>query len=182
MSQHVLRIGGRDYQAEVTELTPDRATVVVDGKPYEVELVQVGRRQVSAESVRAMTAAPPAQMAPTASTGPAAPVLAAPVPAPAPPVSSVPKTPPAKAPSATRSGPASGIVAPMPGLVIAIKVKEGESVAAGQALLVMEAMKMENAITAPYAGTVAKLYVREGDTIGEGDLLVHVAQPGMTAL
>jgi len=70
----------------------------------------------------------------------------------------------------------------MPGLVLAIKAKEGDTVAAGQTLLVMEAMKMENAVTSPYAGTVAKVYVREGDSIGEGDLLVEVARPKMTAL
>jgi biotin carboxyl carrier protein len=61
-------------------------------------------------------------------------------------------------------------------------VKEGDTVQAGQALLVMEAMKMENAITASYNGTVSKVYVREGDSISEGDLLVEVARPKMTAL
>ena len=70
----------------------------------------------------------------------------------------------------------------MPGLIIAIKVKEGDTVQAGQALLVMEAMKMENAITASYNGTVSRVYVREGDSISEGDLLVEVARPKMTAL
>ncbi len=69
----------------------------------------------------------------------------------------------------------------MPGLVLAIRAK-GESVAAGQTLLVMEAMKMENAVTTPYAGTVTKVYVREGDTIAEGDLLVDVSRPKLTTL
>jgi biotin carboxyl carrier protein len=69
-----------------------------------------------------------------------------------------------------------GIVAPMPGLVLSIAAKEGEAVAAGQTLLVMEAMKMENAVTTPYAGTVSKIYVREGD------LLVHVSRPKLAAL
>jgi biotin carboxyl carrier protein len=70
----------------------------------------------------------------------------------------------------------------MPGLVVAIKVKAGDTVQAGHVLLVMEAMKMENAITASYNGTVSKVYVREGDSISEGDLLVDVARPKMTAL
>jgi biotin carboxyl carrier protein len=85
-------------------------------------------------------------------------------------------------PSAPASRGEGGIVAPMPGLVLTIKVKEGDSVAAGQSLLVMEAMKMENAVTAPYAGTVAKIYVREGDSIAEGDLLVDVSRPKLTTL
>ena len=74
------------------------------------------------------------------------------------------------------------VVAPMPGLVLSIKVKEGDTVHAGQVLLVMEAMKMENAITASYNGTVSKVYVREQDSINEGDVLVDVARPSMTSL
>jgi len=86
---------------------------------------------------------------------------------------------PKSAPAGKAEG---GILAPMPGLVLTIRAKEGDTVVAGQALLVMEAMKMENAITTPYAGTVSKIYVREGDTIGEGDLLVDVSRPKMTSL
>jgi len=156
MNQHVLRIAGREYKAEVRELTPERAVVVVDGKEYAVDLVRLGRRTVTADAVKAITAG----------GRPAAPPAAAPA-------------APRPAPSARGEG---GITAPMPGLVLAIKVKEGDTVQAGQALLVMEAMKMENAITASYNGTVARLYVREGDSISEGDLLVEVARPKMTAL
>jgi biotin carboxyl carrier protein len=163
MTQHVLRIGGREYRAEVKELTPEKATVVVDGTEYAVDLLQLGRRTISAEAVRASapTAAPGAAAAPRASAGAPAPSAARP------------------APSARGEG---GIVAPMPGLVLAIKAKEGDAVAAGQTLLVMEAMKMENAIASPYAGTVSKIYVRDGDSISEGDLLVEVARPKMTTL
>ncbi|MCG3195431.1 MAG: hypothetical protein DIJKHBIC_04714 [Thermoanaerobaculia bacterium] len=164
MSHHVLKIGGREYQAEVKELTPEHATIVVDGREYGVEIVQLGRRQVTAEAVRTQASAPPA--APAAQTARVSSVQPA--------VSTSRQSPPARGEGA--------IAAPMPGLVLQIKVKEGESVAAGQTLLVMEAMKMENPITSPYAGAVRKLYVREGDTISEGDLLVDVARPKMTAL
>ncbi|MHB1047678.1 MAG: biotin/lipoyl-containing protein [Thermoanaerobaculia bacterium] len=160
MSQHVLRIGGREYQAEVKELTPERATVVVDGTEYAVDIVQLGRRAITAEAVKAV---PPPSSPTSSGVRPAAPT----------------PSPSRPAPSGRGEG---GIVAPMPGLVLAIKAKEGDTVAAGQTLLVMEAMKMENAIASPYAGTVAKVYVREGDSIGEGDLLVEVARPKMTAL
>jgi len=166
MNQHVLRIAGREYMAEVRELTPERAVVFVDGKEYAVDLVRLGRRKVTAEAVRALTGSAAPVAAPAAT--PAAP---APAPAPVP----APRT----APTARGEG---GITAPMPGLVLTIKVKEGDTVQAGQALLVMEAMKMENAITASYNGTVSRVYVREGDSISEGDLLVDVARPKMTAL
>lgn len=166
MSQHVLRIGGREYQAEVKELTPEHATIVVDGKEYAVDIVQLGRRKITAETGHAASPATP-----TPAAGPR--------PAPA-------SAPSAAAGSGVRPAPLArgegGIVAPMPGLVLSIRAKEGDTVAAGQTLLVMEAMKMENAISSPYAGTVAKVYVREGDSIGEGDLLVEVARPKMTTL
>ena len=153
MSQHILRIGGREYRAEVKELTPERATVEVDGKEYLVDLVQLGRRKVTSEAVRPM----------------AMPLASAPV-------SMV------HAPRPAAAAGEGGITAPMPGLIVTVKAKEGDTVQAGQALLVMEAMKMENAITAPYQGTVSKIYVREGDSVGEGDLLVDVARPKMTTL
>jgi len=63
-----------------------------------------------------------------------------------------------------------------------MRVKEGDKVQAGQVLLVMEAMKMENPVTAPFNGTVSKVHVREGDNVGEGDLLVEVARPEMAML
>lgn len=158
MREHVLRIDGREFRAEVKELTPERAVVVVDGKEYGIDLVQIGRRRVTAE---------PARVAPT----------------PAPPPAAAPAS--AAATAARAASPAVGggaITAPMPGLIVAVKAREGEAVQVGQTLVVMEAMKMENAITAAYAGTVARVYVREGDSVGEGDLLVDVARPKMTTL
>jgi 3-methylcrotonyl-CoA carboxylase alpha subunit len=57
------------------------------------------------------------------------------------------------------------ILAPMPGKVIAVDVTEGQSVEAGQRLLVLEAMKMEHALTAPFAGTVTELSVSPGSQV-----------------
>jgi len=74
------------------------------------------------------------------------------------------------------------ITSPMPGSVFQMKTQEGASVHAGQVLLVLEAMKMENPISAPFSGTVSKIFVREGDNVGEGDLLVEVARPHMTTM
>jgi biotin carboxyl carrier protein len=166
MHTHQMRIGGREYKAEVKELTPERAVVVVDGTEYAVDLVRIGRKSITADTVRASTAPVLAPAAP-----PVAPAAAPAAPA----------APPAARPAPSAKG-EGGITAPMPGLIVAIKAKEGDTVQAGHVLLVMEAMKMENAITASYNGTVTKIYVREGDAIGEGDLLVDVARPKMTAL
>ncbi len=66
------------------------------------------------------------------------------------------------------------ILAPMPGKVIAVDVAEGEAVAKGQRLLVLEAMKMEHALTAPFDGTVAELAVAQGQQVQVEALLARV--------
>jgi biotin carboxyl carrier protein len=69
------------------------------------------------------------------------------------------------------SGPTE-IRAIIPGRVAAVRVVAGDAVEAGQSLLVVEAMKMQNELRAPRAGTVARVSVGEGQTIDNGDLLV----------
>lgn len=64
------------------------------------------------------------------------------------------------------------IVAPMPGKVIRVLVNEGDEVAAGQGLAVVEAMKMQNELKASRPGRVISVRARPGDTIGAGDTLV----------
>jgi propionyl-CoA carboxylase alpha chain len=66
---------------------------------------------------------------------------------------------------------AGGLVAPMPGTVLAVHVAAGDTVAAGGLVMIVEAMKMEHRITAPHAGTVAEVRARPGDQVSGGDLL-----------
>ncbi len=66
------------------------------------------------------------------------------------------------------------IPAPMPGKVIRVLVSEGERVEAGQGLLVVEAMKMQNEIKSPRAGCVQTVRVREGQTVNAGEVLIVV--------
>ena len=63
--------------------------------------------------------------------------------------------------------------APMPGLVREVRVAPGDAVEAGQRLLVLEAMKMENELKAPHAGTVARVHARPGDAVSKGAILVE---------
>jgi 3-methylcrotonyl-CoA carboxylase alpha subunit len=70
------------------------------------------------------------------------------------------------------SEPSGGLTAPMPGKVIAVHVAEGDKVKRGQALLVMEAMKMEHTIAAPGEGTVKELLYGVGDQVAEGAALI----------
>ncbi|MFJ6743860.1 biotin carboxylase N-terminal domain-containing protein [Streptomyces sp. NPDC091279] len=74
---------------------------------------------------------------------------------------------------ADRAG-AGSLTAPMPGTVTVVKVAVGDEVAAGQSLLVVEAMKMEHVVAAPYAGTVAELDVTAGATVAMDQVLAVV--------
>jgi biotin carboxyl carrier protein len=67
------------------------------------------------------------------------------------------------------------VVAPMPGKVIKVLVRPGDTVAPRQGLVVVEAMKMENELTAQKAGTVTEVAVKEGCSVEAGRLLVVVA-------
>jgi pyruvate carboxylase subunit B len=94
-----------------------------------------------------------------AATVAAAPVAAAPAP-------SV-----AKAPAAL-GGQTVDIVAPMPGTVVKLVANEGDTVAAGDTILVLEAMKMETQVKTERAGVVAEILVAQGDTVAAGEAMV----------
>lgn len=65
--------------------------------------------------------------------------------------------------------------APMPGLVLSIAVEVGQAVQAGDGLLVLEAMKMENELRAEAGGTVKAVHIQPGDAVGKGALLIEFA-------
>lgn len=152
MSDYILKIGDREYHARVDEITADRATIVVNDTTYDVDLVEIGRRP-----------APPSVQRPASRPAAAA------------------SAPPRAAVRPSDEAPGT-VLAPLPGLVLRLAVKEGDSVQAGQPILVMEAMKMENVVAAPHHGTVRKIFVGEGAAVGEGDPLVEIARPEMTTL
>jgi len=76
--------------------------------------------------------------------------------------------------SAARDTGPSRLTAPIPGKVVAVKIKPGDEVEPGQALIVLEAMKMENELAAEQAGKVAAVHAKAGDTVEGGELLVEL--------
>lgn len=129
--------------------------VTLNGKTYEVE-VEVGK-VVLLDEYEACAPAPAA--APAATAAPAA--------------SAAPAAAPAPAPVALSDG--EPVNAPMPGNILRIDVKEGDKVKAGQTLLILEAMKMENEIAAPKDGTVVQIATSKGAVVETGTPLIVLA-------
>ncbi|UCE39700.1 MAG: biotin/lipoyl-binding protein [Thermoplasmata archaeon] len=69
---------------------------------------------------------------------------------------------------------ADGILAPMPGKVVAVKVNLGDDVKPGDVVVILEAMKMENEITSNRDGKISEVRVKEGDSVDADDVLVVV--------
>ncbi len=104
-----------------------------------------------------------------------APVPAAAAPAAAPAVEAAPASSaaPAAAPAVTGKG--DTVVAPMPGTILKVNVAQGDSVKAGQVLVVLEAMKMENEIMAPRDGVITQVVTSKGSSVDTGAALVVLA-------
>lgn len=128
--------------------------VTVNGNTYEVEVADLG----------GAVAAPAAPKAAPAPAPAAAPKAAAPAPAPA---------APAPAPAAPVAE-GETVDAPMPGKVWKVLKSEGDTVADGDVVMILEAMKMENEITASVGGTIKQIAVAEGQAVNPGDVLFVV--------
>ena len=122
--------------------------VSLNGKNYEVEVTEsdaVLTKVTDAPAPAAAPAAPVQQIAPTAAA-------------------------PAQAPV---SG-GTNIISPMPGTILSVNVTVGQAVKAGDVLMVLEAMKMENDIVASADGTVKQLHVSKGSTVNTDDVLAVI--------
>ena len=118
--------------------------ITVDGKTYEMDVELIGANGTAVQPVAKA----------------AAPVVSAPA-APA----------PAAKPTAASTG---AVTAPMPGTILKVLKASGDAVKAGDVVLILEAMKMENEITAPSDGVIGSLSLTEGSTVAGGDLLFEV--------
>ena len=138
--------------------------VFVEGDYFEVGVDEVGGAPVITYAAPAAAPAPvAAPAAPVVQAAPAQPAAPAPKPAPAA------KETPAPAESA-----GTPVKAPMPGMVIKYEKNEGDAVNEGETVVVIEAMKMENALPAPTSGVIKSINYKSGDSVAKGEVLAVI--------
>ena len=162
MRRYSIRIKDQDYEVDVQELAANRFHVVIDGQEVEVTLdhaTDLAETQIT-PAIRAPSVAIPI-MTPPAESRPQAPPQ-------------VPAVEPPGRVNAVRGA----VTAPMPGVILSVEVKPGDTVARGQALLTLEAMKMKNTLRAPRDGVVAAVLAQPGQSVRHGDALLQFEETG----
>lgn len=148
MKEYKLKINGNDYAVSINNVEDMSADVEVNGTPFKVEFEEPVKKSAPKIS------RPVAKSSETISK----------------PSISVSK--PSAASAATTGG--TTITSPLPGVILEVSCKEGDSVKKGQKLFVLEAMKMENVIEASSDGKVISIKVNKGDSVLEGAQLVVI--------
>jgi biotin carboxyl carrier protein len=142
------KINGHEYEVAVGSVEGGIAKVAVNGTNYEVE--------VQSNTLMKPTPAARPHVAPATYSATA------------------PVTPAKINQAASSEGKASPLKSPLPGVILDVKVKEGDTVRAGQLVMVLEAMKMENNIDAHASGVIRSIAKRQGDPVLEGDVLLTI--------
>ena len=145
MKEYKFTIGGKKYEVAVSGIEGNVADVSVNGVAYKVEIEE--------------GAAPAAVSAASPAAAPAA-------------QANAPAAAPAPAPAAAGAG--KSILSPLPGVIISVDVKQGDSVKRGDKVAVIEAMKMENEILSDCDGTVTAVHVQKGDTVADEAKIVTI--------
>lgn len=148
MKEFKFKINGNLFEVSVDTIDESLAEVVVNGKTHRVELLNEIKTPKPKPIVTASNKVKPVE----------------------PPASS------SKAGSGPRpSGSAKPILSPLPGIILELKINEGDIIKKGDVVLVMEAMKMENNILAEIDGTVSSIKVSKGQAVMQNDVLVEIA-------
>lgn len=146
LKEYKYKINGNKYTVGVGDIDGNHVHVEVNGVAYNVEIDEEGKQKIS--SVPGVQKRPAA--APRTETGEK--VIATPT---------------------VQSGGADAVKSPLPGTVMSISVKVGDTVNAGDTVCVLEAMKMENNIHTQKGGTVKSILVNAGDVVADGaDLMI----------
>ena len=162
MAKYEYKVKGVDYVVEIQDIEGNIANVTVNGIPFEVEMkqpVKAGKQKVKLSEERRLKSEEFNSSSSAATNASSA--------------TNESSAPTTKTAAAAASG--KPVVAPLPGTINEIKVKVGDKVNAGDTVVVLEAMKMQNNIDAETSGTIASINVNKGDAVMEGDTLVTIA-------
>lgn len=157
MAKYQYTVKGVDYEVEIQDIEGNIANVTVNGIPFEVEMkqpVKAGKQKVKLSEERRAERSEGRRVKSEESNS-----------------SSASAANTSSAPTAAAGKP---VVAPLPGTINEIKVKVGDKVNAGDTVVILEAMKMQNHIEAETSGTITSINVNKGDAVMEGDTLVTI--------
>jgi biotin carboxyl carrier protein len=151
--KYQLEINQKNFDVTISSVSGNTALVVVNGESYDVRIGKSPDRPMAAVNPGATQPAPVRTDLPPR-VPEAAPVIPPSIPA----------------------GPVEGepILAPIPGLILEVKVTVGETVTAGQSVAIIEAMKMENSIAAHVSGTVRDIRVQKGSQVSTRDVIMII--------
>ena len=157
MAKYQYTVKGVDYEVEIQDIEGNIANVTVNGIPFEVEMkqpVKAGKQKVKLSEERRAEESEERRVKSEESNSSSASAAST-----------------SSAPTAAAGKP---VVAPLPGTINEIKVKVGDKVNAGDTVIILEAMKMQNNIEAETSGTITSINVNKGDAVMEGDTLVTI--------
>ena len=157
MTKYQYTVKGVDYEVEIQDIEGNIANVTVNGIPFEVEMkqpVKAGKQKVKLSEERRAEGSEERRVKSEESNSSSASAAST-----------------SSAPTAAAGKP---VVAPLPGTINEIKVKVGDKVNAGDTVVILEAIKMQNNIEAETSGTITSINVNKGDAVMEGDTLVTI--------
>ena len=157
MAKYQYTVKGVDYEVEIQDIEGNIANVTVNGIPFEVEMkqpVKAGKQKVKLSEERRAEGSEERRVKSEESNSSSASAAST-----------------SSAPTAAAGKP---VVAPLPGTINEIKVKVGDKVNAGDTVVILEAMKMQNNIEAETSGTITSINVNKGDAVMEGNTLVTI--------
>ncbi len=144
MPEYKIEINDRTYTVNVGRIHDDTVEVELDGKTYKIRIEAPTRMASKTPVIRRHHQVVNAAEVPDRTSPP------------------------------RNTGGSGEVIAPLPGLILKILVKEGDTVNEGQPVAIMEAMKMENEIEAPISGTVDEILVSEGESILENAAIMKI--------
>lgn len=152
--KYQLEINQKSFDVTISSVSGNMARIVVNGESYDVRIGKSPDQPITVAQSATAQSAPVHTNMPTLRAEEAAPVIS----------------------SSSPAGPVEGdpILAPIPGLILEIKVAVGEMVTAGQSVAIIEAMKMENSIAAHVSGKVSDIRVQKGSQVSTRDVIMII--------